>query len=207
MARRNQKERSMRFATAICAALLGAGPALAQSSSGPPPAPTRDVSVTYRSTGEKDEVLRMFWLNAEGKLRMETPGGAMLHDTRSNRTTVLMTEQRMFVEGGNDDRAPGIGLVKPGSRVTRVGTDRIAGHDCTVWRIEAAKDNPDDEDEITQACVTADGVPLRVVEMEGREEKSRTVATRVEYVRQDPAQFRVPPGYRPFDPSAFAPRR
>jgi len=54
-------------------------------------------------------------------------------------------------------------------------------------------------------CVTCadEGVPLRVVE-EG-EGRRTTVATRVEYARQDPAQFRVPEGYRPFDPSAFAP--
>ena len=96
-------------------------------------------------------------------------------------------------------------LAEPGDTVTREGADRVAGHDCAVWRIEARKDDGDDEAKVKRACVTADGVPLRVVE-EG-EERRTTVATKVEYARQDPAQFRVPEGYRPFDPSAFAPRQ
>lgn len=60
---------------------------------------------------------------------------------------------------------------------------------------------------MTQACVTADGVPLRMIEIRGEEETSRTVATRLEYGRQDPARFRVPQGYRPFDPKALNQRR
>ncbi|NOG73260.1 DUF4412 domain-containing protein [Roseicella sp. DB1501] len=190
----------------LCAMLLAAGPALAQAD-GPLPAPVRDVAVTYRATGEKEQEIRMAWLVAQGRFRMETPGGALLHDMRSRRTTILMTEQRMFVEGSDEDRGPGIGLVPPGSRVARLGTDRIAGYDCTVWRIEPPKDSEGDEARANEACVTADGVPLRVVEIEGGEEVGRTVATRVDYARQDPAQFEVPPGYRPFDPQAAAPAR
>jgi hypothetical protein len=205
----------MRIAAAVCAVLLGAaGAALAQSGaqsgaqpgaqSGPPLAPTRDFIATYRMTGEQDMELRMSWLTSGGVLRLDTPQGALLQDTRRNRTTILMTEQRMFVEDDSDeDQGPGIGLVKPGSRVTRLGAERIAGHDCTVWRIEEPKEDPEDEAEVTQACVTEDGVPLRTVEMRGKEEKSRTIATRLEYARQDPARFRVPEGYRPFDPSVL----
>jgi hypothetical protein len=194
---------------AVCAALLSAaGTALAQS--GPPAAPTRDFSATYRMTGVQDMELRMAWLTAEGVLRLDTPQGVLLQDTRRNRTTILMTEQRVFVESDgddDDDRGPGIGLVKPGSRVTRLGSDRIAGHGCTVWRIEEPREDPEDEAEVSQACLTEDGVPLRVVEMQGEDEKSRTTATRLEYARQDPARFRVPAGYRPFDPSALNQRR
>jgi hypothetical protein len=193
---------SMRIAAVVCAALLGAaGPALAQS--GPPAAPTRDFSATYRMSGEMDVELRMSWLTSEGVLRLDMPQGAMLQDTRRNRSTILMTEQRMFVEGdgGDDDhRGPGIGLVKPGSRVRRLGPDRVAGLACTSWRIEDPKPEGEDEAEVSEACVTDDGVPLRVVETLGGEERSRTIATRVEYGRQDPSRFRVPAGYTPFDP-------
>jgi hypothetical protein len=80
---------------------------------------------------------------------------------------------------------------RPDDKVTREGTDRVAGHECVVWRIEAKKEDPDDEAEAKRACVTADGVPLRVVEEKG-EERSTTVATRVEYARQDPAQSACP---------------
>jgi hypothetical protein len=196
---------------ALAAFLLGlaAPAALAQgTASGPVIAPTRDVAVTYRTTGGRNAgELRIAWLVAEEKMRLETPGGALIQDGRAKRDIILMTEQRMFVEGASDRRrGRGWSLAGPDDKVTREGADRVAGHECVVWRIEAKKEDPDDEAEAKRACVTADGVPLRVVEEKG-EERSTTVATRVEYARQDPAQFRVPEGYRPFDPSAFAPQR
>lgn len=119
--------------SAVCAAvLMAAAPALAQSSSGPPSVPTRDFAATYRTTGEEEAELQMSWLTSEGILRVDTAGGTLLQDTRSNRTIILMPEERMFVDGDSDsDDGPGIGLVRPGSRVTRGGTERIAGRECT----------------------------------------------------------------------------
>ena len=196
-------------ATFAAAALLGfvSPPAMAQAAgaAGPVVAPTRDVAVTYRMTGGREAgELRVSWLVAEQKMRLETPKGVFIQDGRENRDTILMTEQRMFVTGTSDRRrGRGLSLAEPGDTVAREGTDRVAGHECAVWRIEAKKEDPDDEAQVKRACVTADGVPLRVVE-EG-EERRTTVATKVEYARQDPAQFGVPEGYRPFDPSAFAP--
>ncbi|RAI56035.1 hypothetical protein [Roseicella frigidaeris] len=190
----------------LCALLLVAAPALAQPA-GPPPVPMRDVAVLYRASGGTIQEFRMAWLAAEGKLRMETPGGALLHDTRSKRTTLLMTERRMFVEDVEDDRAPGIGLVPPGSRVARLGADRIAGLDCTLWRIEPPREDAEEEPSVTQACITADGVPLRIRQAEGSDQASDAVALKVDYARQDPAQFQVPLGYRPFDPKAATPKR
>jgi hypothetical protein len=198
----------MRLAATVAAALLGlAGSALAQTG-GPPPSPTRDFTATYRADSGDNQNFSMSWLTSEGILRVDTPGGTLLQNTRSRRTTILMTEQRMFVEGddGKDD-GPGIGLVEPGSRVTRKGSERIAGHSCTVWRIEAPKEDPEDEAEVKEACVTSDGVPLRVVEMEGGEASKTTTVTRLDYASQDAARFRVPAGYRPFDPAAMTPRR
>lgn len=45
-----------------------------------------------------------------------------------------------------------------------------------------------------------------MVEGDGANRKT-TVATKVEYGRQDPALFSVPEGYKPFDPKAFAPNQ
>jgi hypothetical protein len=199
--------RNTAVAATLAAALLGlASPAaMAQTgAAGPVVAPTRDVAVTYRMTGKEAGELRVSWLAAEQKMRMETPKGVFIQDGRENRDILLMPEQRMFVIATSDQRrGGGFWFARPGDAVTREGADRVAGSDCTVWRIEARRENPDREPRVRRACVTADGVPLRVVE-EGAERQS-TVATRVEYERQDPAQFRVPEGYRPFDPNAFAP--
>lgn len=201
-----------RTATALAAAFLlgpaAAPAALAQgAAAGPVVAPTRDVAVTYRTSGGREAgELRAAWLAAEDKMRLDTPRGAFIRDGRAKRDTILMNEQRMFVEGASNERqGGGFSLAEPGDKTTREGTDRVAGHECAVWRIEAKKQDPDDEAKVKRACVTADGVPLRVVEEGG--EKRATVATRVEYGRQDPALFRVPEGYRPFDPGAFAPQQ
>jgi hypothetical protein len=198
----------LRTAAAIAAsALLPAVQALAQP--GPPAAPTRDVAVTYRNQDDgKTKELGIRWSVAEGRMRIDTPEGAFIRDLRANKDILLMTQQRMFLEGKVGSKTgTGLDLVKPGDTVRREGTDRVAGQDCTIWRIEAKKEDPEDEAEVKRACVTADGVPLRVVETEGGEQGRTTIATRVEYGRQDPALFRVPEGYRPFDASAFAPQQ
>lgn len=197
-------------ALAAAAFLLGlaAPPASAQTAAGPVIAPSRDVAVTYQTTGGRNAgELRIAWLVAEEKMRLETPGGTLIQDGRAKRDTILMTEQRMFLESASDRRqGTGWSLAEPGDTVAREGTDRVAGHECAVWRIEAKKESPDDQAGVKRACVTADGVPLRVVQEAG-DKRAATVATRVEYARQDPAQFRVPEGYRPFDPSALPQRQ
>ena len=65
-------------AATLAAVLLGsatAPPALAQGASGPVIAPTRDVAVTYRVAGKGADAgeLRVSWLAAERKMRLETP--------------------------------------------------------------------------------------------------------------------------------------
>jgi hypothetical protein len=89
-------------------------------------------------------------------------------------------------------------------RLRREGTDRVAGQACTVWRIDPPAG---EEDEVKRACITADGVPLRLVTGEGSEAETDYVATEVSYAPQDPARFRVPQGYRPLNLNAPAQRR
>jgi hypothetical protein len=84
-------------------------------------------------------------------------------------------------------------------RLRREGTDRVAGQACTVWRIDPPAG---EEDEVKRACITADGVPLRLVSGEGSEAETDYVATEVSYAPQDPARFRVPQGYRPLNVGA-----
>ena len=99
-------------------------------------APTRDVAVTYRGTGGKEAgELRVSWLAAEGRCGMETPTGVFIQDGRENRDIYPDAEQRMFVTATSDRRrGRGLSLAEPGDTVTREGADRVAGHDCAVWR-------------------------------------------------------------------------
>lgn len=198
----------MRRLVLLLAYLLGpAVPVLAQSTVGPPTAPSRDVAVTYRTDSGDLRELETAYLAAEGKWRTETPSGATIRDDRNGRLVVLITGMRMYLELPLDERrTKRLSLPQPGERAARERIDRVAGHDCTVWRIETTKAHPEDRAKVRRSCITADGVPLRLVEGEG-EDRRITIAIRVVYARQDPARFDVPKDYRPFDPSAFTPHR
>ncbi|MBB5695024.1 hypothetical protein [Muricoccus pecuniae] len=179
-------------------------PAAAFAQSAPPPMPTRDVAVTYR-TSEGGE-MRFFWRAADSTMRAEgmgDAGGAMIYDMRGRNIIMLMDAQRAYVRlpGDDDDRKREVGSlalgdVKPGDKVSREGAAEIAGQRCTVWRVERAKESPEDEAEVERSCVTADGVLLRRVEGEGDEAETSYLATRVAYGPQDPALFRAPAGWR-----------
>src|SRR5215207_1880424 len=93
---------------AVAAVLLGlAAPAAsAQGNAGLVAAPTRDVAATYRTTGGRDAgEVRVAWLAAEEKMRLDTPGGAFIRDNRAKRDIILMHEQKLFLEGASDRQA------------------------------------------------------------------------------------------------------
>jgi hypothetical protein len=157
--------------------------------------PTRDVAVTYRVTAGQaaGHELRMAWLVAERKLRVETPGvpGWSVVDQQAQRMLVVLEQQRAVLEvparGG-----PG-GFTLPteppaSARFTRGGSATIAGQRCTLWRYEDGQNKG-------ETCLTADGVMLR--SSGGRGERTGAVeATAVAYGPQDPARFQAPPGFQ-----------
>ena len=189
--------------------LIAAGlPATAQQQ--PPAMPSRDVAVRYKVPNSPPTTDRVAWLVAEGRLRTEgralTRRVTHLIDTRSGQVTALLDSERTFHDLGRV--APTMtrdhSFVRPGTRLTREGADRVAGHACTVWRVEAQGSSPDD---VRRACITEDGVPLRLVEGSGADAETLYEATEVTYGPQDPAQFRVPAGYQSLGGEAPARRR
>ncbi len=189
-------------------ALAGALPAAAQPA--PPPMPTRDVAVRYKVPNSPPTTDSVAWLVAEGLIRTEgralTQRVTHLIDTRSGGVVAVLDRDRTYHDLGRmasvmtGDHA----FVRPGNRLTREGTDRVAGLACTVWRVEAADSSPEDA---RRACITEDGVPLRLVEGVGAEAETLYEATQVTYGPQDPARFRVPEGYQPLNAGAPARRR
>ena len=165
-------------------------PAAAQDR--PPLTPTRDVSVTYRAEGggPNSGEMRLSWLNAEKKMRMDLPGGAgwSLTDMRSGQVVMVMEAQRMVMELPRDPSSANPAQPSPTARFTRGGTETVLGHRCTVWRYE-------DGEHRGEACVTAEGIMLRSQASSGGHRGSMT-ATEVAFGPQDPARFRVPAGYR-----------
>lgn len=141
------------------------------------------------------------WLPAEGRIRTEGgPAGqrvAHLIDTRSGEVTAVMDAARAYEDLGPMAAVMlGSLLSVPESAAVRAeGTDKVAGLDCTVWRIDPGKGATDEA--VKRLCMTSDGVPLRLVEGEGAEAEILYVATRVDLGPQDPRRFHRPEGYAP----------
>jgi hypothetical protein len=193
------------------AILLAAGVFSAGSAQERPPAmPTRDVAVSYKVDDAPPTVDTVAWLASEGRIRTEGKSlinrVAHLIDTRGGGVVVVVDADRTFHDLGRvaavmtRDILP----VQPAAKLTKEGADSVAGHPCTVWRIEPEGEG--DPDGARRACVTADGVPLRLVEGSGADASTLYVATSVAYGPQDPARFRIPAGYRPLS-GASSPRR
>jgi hypothetical protein len=77
------------------------------------------------------------------------------------------------------------------ARAKRTGADEVAGEKCAIWEIAAASDS----DAAGSACVTRDGIPLRVVSGG----KIVMLAKSIARGPQDPALFAPPAGYEVFD--------
>jgi hypothetical protein len=178
-----------------CAALLlglASLPAAAQER--PALIPMRDVGVTYRVTAGQaaGQELRMAWLLAERKLRVDMPGGGWsVVDQRSQRVLMVLDQPRLVLELPAQAGPGGFALpTEPpaSARFTRAGQETIAGQPCTLWRYE---DGPNRG----ETCLTADGVMLR--SRGGQGERANAVeAIALAYGPQDPARFQPPAGYR-----------
>jgi hypothetical protein len=195
-------------AIALALAVASILPAAAQQ---PPLAiPSRDVAVRYRVPNAPATSQATRSVVAEGRIRTEgralTQRVIHLIDTRSGQVTAMLDRDRTFQDLGRV--APVMTMehsfVRPNTRLTREGADRVAGLACTIWRVEPEGGSPED---LRRACITEDGVPLRLVEGIGADAETLYEATEVSYAPQDPAQFRVPAGYQAAAAEAPARRR
>jgi hypothetical protein len=155
--------------------------------------PARDVAVTYRVSNPaapRDAPpleQRTHWLAAAQTMRIDppTPGLYVIIDYLARRMNVVREAERSVIEMA----APGgmAGLTgDPGAQpYMRRGDDTVAGMGCTNW------ETTDRTGQRTLACITADGVLLRVVA------GGQTLATAVsvQYAPQDASLFRVPSDY------------
>jgi hypothetical protein len=180
--------RATRFA--LAGALLAAAPAAAQQA--PAMFPTRDVAITYRSVGGGQApplVTAMAWIAARKMLRMDIPGigwSVANHGATPPSGFIVMQEARRVMDMPAAVLARQLGA-QGDARFTREGTERIAGHACTLWRFQSA-------DGEGQVCMTADGVMLRSAgTLQGQ--PTGIEATEVTYAAQDPARFELPAGY------------
>ena len=169
-------------------------------------APTRDVAVTYKLTGDNQAngaaILQVTYAD-HGCVRMDffhlvggtSPVGSLIFDPPANRVITLLPDQKGYLQ-----RDVGK-LVNPGTPLndkmefTRQGNDVIAGLRCPDWDLSngAAVEGT--------ACVTPDGVLLRATRSKPVE--GSMVALSVKY-GSPPADIFEPPADYKLIPSAPA---
>jgi hypothetical protein len=181
-----------------------AGLALAQER--PRIEPSRDVAVTYRligafagpqpgaapNTGAAPQ-LRLAFRAAGRLVRFDEPDGTwVVADLAGGRAFAVSDPARQITPlppAPSGDGPPG--LIPPGGRFTRTGTERIAGIECTAYRVDVPGAGSG------QVCLTADGVVLKSLgRAAANEPEQGVVALEVSYAAQDATRFQPPTGYR-----------
>lgn len=170
--------------------LLAAAPALAQDR--PLLFPARDVAVTYRFTGAQAPAglpgMTLSWLSAQQVMRMDMgPMGYMVADHRNQRGFMVVEAARMIMEIPMAQAMQQAGP-SPSASYRRTGSDRVAGLACTLWSYQ-------DGDNTGNACITTEGVMLRVAGSSGGQSGSME-ATQVAFGAQDPTRFQRPQGFQ-----------
>lgn len=177
---------------AACALALPAA-AQAQGQDRPRLEPARDVAVSYRLVGQGAQgQVALSWRATARQARLDNPDGSyMVADIGAGSGFMASDQHRELALLGAPPPDAGIpGLVPPGGRFVREGQDRVAGQDCTQWRVELSDGSRG------RACITSDGVVLRSLGSAPGQPEQGLEAVSVSYAAQNPARFTRPPGYR-----------
>lgn len=179
-----------KFAAALLVSILSVHAALAQET--PVLLAKRDFAITYKPIKDGADTVRLYWHAASKKLRMDMPGvGWSVTDHVAGSGFLVAEEAKRIMDMPDNVRRNQLGP-SPDAKFTRLGAERIAGHDCTSWSYidQRAKGT---------ICLTADGVMLRsqatLAGLEGGME-----AVSVSYDPQPTSLFEAPAGYQRMQP-------
>jgi hypothetical protein len=164
--------------------------------------PTDDVVVTYRIDGmpmSAPHKMQITYAKDGERVRMDYfhwpetkyPFLASIFDRPANRVILVQPERKAYIDRqiGNNINNPGA-LLKPNMRFTRQGSSEVAHARCTVWRVEL----PDKPDDGTTACVTDNGIVLR---MESTKPTATTLtAMDIHYGAPPDGAFDPPVGFK-----------
>jgi hypothetical protein len=153
----------------------------------PQTTPTRDVDITYQITrpGQPPIVERRRWLASQQLRRVDGPDkSATIFDQNREELTLLNAANHTY----RTLEWPVAKRMSPqkGTTLKRGGEYKIAGQNCIDWSWM-------DDAEMHTACLTPDGVLLRLVIDSQIVAEARSVL----YAPQPPELFEVPPGYEP----------
>jgi hypothetical protein len=153
----------------------------------PQTTPTRDVDITYQITRPAQPAIveRRRWSASQQLRRVDGPyNSATIFDQKREELTLLNGANHTYrtVEWPVAKRMS----PQKGTTLKRGGEYKIAGQNCIDWSWM-------DGTEMHTACLTPDGVLLRLV-IDGQ---IVAEARSVLYAPQPPELFEVPPGYEP----------
>jgi hypothetical protein len=164
--------------------------------------PSRDVAVEYQTGGisggppgqSGPHRVHIYFADHGMKMRMESEGqpGYMILDRGTNRATMVMVRQHMYMDVPYDAKRV-MAFDNPEGTFTRRGTETVAGYSCTVYDVQTPQHHG-------QVCVTSDGVLLRA-RSEDPNGHGELTAISVTYGPQPPDLFVPPPGFQKFDAS------
>jgi len=149
--------------------------------------PTRDVDITYEITRPQQPKIRerVRWLAAEHLERIDTPDkSTTIYDRSAHTVTLLSSKSRTYRQLDGAPRGPM--EPEPDAKIKRGGDGKVAGQPCVDWSWT-------EDVETRTACVTADGVILRVM-VDGA---TVIQAHSVSFGPQNPKLFQVPANYTP----------
>ena len=180
-------------------------PTWAQQPDGPLLLPKNDVAVVYRfDRAGIDDYHKWQMTYADGGKRVRLdyfrwmeakyPFLTTIYDRQADRFITIRPESKTYTERpiGNTDN-PGQ-FLRPGMGMARGGTAVVAFAPCTDWKVQFQ-----DTDEQDTACVTDDGIVLRIVP--SKSNVGSMTATAVHYgpppdgVFDPPAKFKRTPAH------------
>lgn len=174
----------------------------------PLPLPSTDYSIKGTMAGG----IAIHYRHGNGKMRVEMSSKEMpqpmtgYFDVKTRKGVMVMSMPGIppiAVETGMDD--DGMAAFPQGSG-RRIGSDRVAGEACDEWQVDPQR--PEDKETQAVACITRDGIMLRMVgNLEGKRQTILLI-TEVSRAQQDPKQLVPPPGLKPMQmPAGMPPRK
>lgn len=180
----------------VAAALAGAQTAHADAR--PVLLPARDAALTYRVTDARDGrsmTVHAYVKAGAGLLRLDAEGmpAYAIIDRAARLATVVMPTAHGYLRVAMGSAADRFVAQAEGLRFRRTGKDTVAGLSCTEWSIT------DQRGGATcghgNACITADGLVLRVRGTTDEGLSGSVVATAVAEAPQPASLFAVPAGF------------
>jgi hypothetical protein len=184
-------EKIRRGGTVALLAVLAAANAAAEPR--PLLVPNRDVTVDYQvaPSGHASIGVRVAIRAGGTKLRItsDTLPTTLLVNRDTEQAAIMLPMLRAYSDVKIGRYDPEHTVLKDASFL-RTGRDRVAGHECTVWRSTS-------KDGTAEACITPDGLILRgAVDSDKRGRQVTVDATRVDFGPIAEAEFEVPPDFQ-----------